>query len=274
MIWEGENNMSYKSVIIEKKNGIGKIIFNKPDRMNPIGPDVLEDLEAVITEFGRDENIKVIVITGGELPDKKRAFSVGADLASIGFGVKPPEVIFDVVRKGQKVTSLIENSDKFVIALVNGFCLGGGLEIAMACDYIIASEDAELGQPEINLGIIPGWGGTQRLPRRIGTPKALEMILTGERIKAEEATKLGLVDKVVPREKLEEATSNLANKIISKSPLIAKIAKQSTKRAMNTNIEEGMLFEARSFVYCLTTEDSNEGLKAFQEKRKPQFKGK
>ncbi|MEM3088837.1 MAG: enoyl-CoA hydratase/isomerase family protein, partial [Candidatus Bathyarchaeia archaeon] len=226
--------MSYKSIIVEKKDGIGKIVFNKPDRMNPIGVDVLEDLEASIAELGRDENIKVIIITGGELPDKKRAFSVGADLANIGFGVKHPNEIFEIVRKGQKITSLIENLDKFTIALVNGFCLGGGLEIAMACDYIIASEDAELGQPEINLGIIPGWGGTQRLPRRIGMPKALEMILTGERIKAEEAAKFGLVDKIVPREKLEEAANTLANKIISKSPIIIRIAKQATRRAMNT----------------------------------------
>lgn len=266
--------MSYKSIIVEKKNGIAKIIFNKPDRMNPIGPDVLDDLTTAMTELGGDESVKVIVITGGELPGKKRAFSVGADLATIGFGVKPPEAIFDVVRKGQKVTSLIENSDKFVVALVNGFCLGGGLEISMACDYIIASEEAELGQPEINLGIIPGWGGTQRLPRRIGLSKALELIITGERIKAEEAARIGLVDKVVPQEKLEDAVAELANKIMNKSPIIVKIAKQSIRRAVNTSLEEGMFYEARSFVSCLTTEDANEGLTAFREKRQPQFKGR
>ena len=259
---------------MEKNSGIGKIILNKPERMNSIGPEVLEELEMALIELEKDDSISVIVLTGAEHPEKKKAFSVGANLATIGFATDPPEKVFETIRRGQKVTCLIEHSDKFIIALVNGFSLGGGLEMCLACDYIIACEDAELGQPEINLGIFPGWGGSQRLPRRIGMAKALELILTGERIKAPEAARIGLVDKVVPRDKMEETVTELANKILSKSPLILKIAKQSTRRAQKTTLEEGLLFEARSFAACIATEDGREGLKAFLEKRKPQFTGK
>jgi enoyl-CoA hydratase len=158
--------------------------------------------------------------------------------------------------------------------MVNGFCLGGGCEIALACDFIVAAEDAEFGQPEINLGIIPGWGGTQRLPRRVGVSKALEIILTGERINAKEAERIGLADRVVPRDKLEEAVLDLAKKIISKSPLAIKIAKSTTRKALETNLETGLLREAQAFAVCFSTEDAKEGLTAFRERRKPEFKGK
>jgi len=182
--------------------------------------------------------------------------------------------VFEISRKGQTMLDMLEDLDKTVIAMVNGFCLGGGCEIALACDFIVATEDAEFGQPEINLGIIPGWGGTQRLPRRVGLNKALELILTGERINAKEAERIGLANKVVPREKLEETVLDLAKKILSKSPLAIKIARNTTRKALETSLETGLIREAQAFTICFSTEDAKEGLAAFKERRTPEYKGK
>lgn len=258
----------YETLIVEKQDRVAIVKINRPDKLNALNAKVIEELGDVFTKLKDDPEIFVIILTGSG----EKAFSAGADIS--GFpdldAVKGREFAI----RGQKVFSLIENLGKPVIAAVNGYALGGGCELCMACTIRIASENAKFGQPEVNLGIIPGYGGTQRLPRLVGKGRALELILTGRIIDANEAYHIGLVSKVVPQDKLMEEAMNLAKTLLGKGPIALKLAIEAVNRGLDVSIEEGLKIEADLFGLTCATEDQKEGAKAFLEKRKPEFKGR
>jgi enoyl-CoA hydratase/carnithine racemase len=260
--------MSYKTILYEAKEGVAKITLNRPEVLNAINAQLTADLFAALKNAEDDSNVKVVVITGAG-----RAFCAGADIK--GFLAYPtPASMHHQIERREREFRLDETYTKPVIAMVHGYCLGGGFEIAQQCDLIVASEDAKFGQPEINVVGIPGLGGTQRLPRLIGPKKALELIMTGDMIDAKEAERLGIVNKVVPKEKLEEATNELAQKLAGKSPLFLRFAKSAVYRGLELPLKDGLAWETMIFATCFTTEDQKEASKAFVEKRKPAFKGK
>jgi len=211
--------------------------------------------------------VRVVVITGAG----DKAFIAGADIAE--FAGRTAVTQRDVMT-GRSLFTAIDNFPKPVIAMINGYCLGGGCELALACDLRIASERASFGQPEINLGIIPGGGGTQRLTHLVGEGKAMELILTGELINAQAAHAIGLVNTVVPHEELEAKTMEIANRIAEKSPIALRLAKEAVKTAARSSLDEGLRREIDLFALCFSSEDKDEGVKAFLEKRKPEFKGR
>lgn len=269
------SEMKYKTIVVEEKDQIAKITLNRPEKLNAVSPELIAEVKDALESLRKSE-ARVVIITGGEMEGKRKMFSAGADLTKSGIDPFSPKT--DTIRasstRGQDMCNTIENYEKPIIAMVNGLALGGGCEILLACDMVVASETAEIGQPEISLGIIPGWGGTQRLPRKVSPSKAKQMILTGERIPAREAEKIGLVDIVAPPEKLEEVTMELAKKLLSKSPIILKLAKRAINQGLETNLKNGMKIENDAFVECFSTEDVREGMQAFLEKREPKFKGK
>ncbi len=256
-----------KTIIVRIEPPVAWIVLNRPEKLNAITLEMLKEISETLDELEEDERIRVVVLTGAG-----RAFSAGADVTAFT-GVTPVKaMIFS--RKFQEVLFKIEYYTKPVIAALNGFTLGGGLEMAMAADFRIASETAQLGQPEINLGFIPGAGGTQRLPRLIGRSRAKELIYTGDMIPASEAQKMGLVDRVVPPEKLEQEVRQFALKLAEKPPLALMAAKYAIQIGMETNIWSGMALESSLFGLLFSTEDVIEGVTAFLEKRKPKFKGR
>jgi len=260
--------MEYKNTLYEKSEGIATITINRPEALNAINEETILEILSEIDDAKKDESIKVIVITGAG----DRAFSAGADIKMMK-GVDPLRGR-ELSRLGQRMCDEIEALEKPVIAAINGYALGGGLELAMACDLRIASEKARMGQTEINIGLIPGWGGTQRLPRFAGKGVAKEMIFTGKMIDAKEAEQLGLVNKVVPPDQLKSAVKELVNDIINKPPVGIKMAKELINSSLETPLTVGMAHEAECFGVLASTEDFKEGLTAFLEKRKPKFKGK
>jgi enoyl-CoA hydratase/carnithine racemase len=267
--------MNYKNILVEEKDQVTKITFNRPEKLNAISPDVIAEVKDAF-ENARKSQTRVVIITGAEMEGKRKAFSVGADLTKTEidpFSPKPDKIRASSTR-GQEMCNMISEYEKPVIAMVNGLALGGGCETVLACDIVVASEDAEIGLPEIGLGIIPGWGGTQRLPRKVSYSRAKQMILTGERIPAKEAEKIGLVDIVAPPYKLEEVTMELAKKLINKSPVILKLAKRAVNQGLETSLRNGLKIESDAFVECFSTEDVKEGMQAFFEKRQPKFKGR
>lgn len=258
-----------KNIIYAREKGIVKVTINRPEVRNALNMAVRQELKEVVAEIDKDKDIRVVIITGAG----DRAFISGADITE--FREVTPMMIEDYVSTlGQQLYTDIENIRVPVIAMINGFCLGGGLELAMCCDIRIASENAKFGQLEINVGLFPGGGGTQRLPRLIGWGRAKELIYTGKIIDAAEAERLGLVDKVVPPERLEEEVNKLAKTIASKSPLIVKLAKKVINRGMYTDLAAGLAYEKANFALCFASEDHTEGITAFLEKRKPEFKGR
>ena len=259
--------MQYESLIVEKIGKVGKITINRPDKLNAMNKTVREELNQAFEMFARDTDISVVVVTGAG----EKAFVAGADINE--FKEKNAVQMYEEFRP-DKVFYELTRFQKPVIAMINGYALGGGCEFAMACDIRIASENAKLGQPEIKLGIIPGWGGTQRLPRLVGEGRAMWMVLTGEMIDAKTALEWGLVDFVVKPEELEEFTMKLANKIAEMSPLTLKIAKEAVRAASNLSLKEGLELESRLFALTFSTEDKEEGVSAFLGKRKPEFKGR
>ena len=262
--------MEPKHIIYEKEKakGIARITVNRAEVRNALNRAARQEIKAIIEEIEADDDIRVVIITGAG----DKAFISGADINE--FRETTPIVMEEMASTiGQKLFTDIENLRVPVIAMINGFCLGGGLELAMCCDIRIASENARFGQPEINVGIFPGAGGTQRLPRLIGWGKAKELIYTGRIIDAAEAGKLGLVDKVVAQDALEEEVRQLAETIASKSPLIMKLAKKVINRGMYTDLAAGLAYEKANIALCFATEDHAEGIAAFLEKRKPEFKG-
>ena len=263
--------MEYKNIIYTsgKNKGIAKITINRPEVRNALNTATRQELRNAIEEIKKDSSVRVVIITGAG----EKAFISGADITA--FKDATPITIEEYASTvAQQLFTDIESLSVPTIAMIKGFCLGGGVELAMCCDIRIASENAKFGQPEINLGIFPGAGGTQRLPRLIGWGKAKELIYTGKIIDAVEAEKIGLVDKVVPPERLEEEAEQLAETIASKSPLIIKLVKKVINRGLYTDLAAGLAYEKANFALCFATEDHIEGVTAFLEKRKPEFKGK
>jgi len=262
--------MAFNTIILEKEPPLAVITINRPP-VNALNPEAIGELTQAFKELRDDADVRVIIITGAG----QYTFVAGADITSFGAGQdEPSESQFAQIKNGQKLFTDIETFPKPVIAAVNGVCLGGGNELAMACDLRIAAESARFGQPEINLGIIPGWGGTQRLPRLIGKTKAMELLLTGDMIKASDALRVGLVNKVVPDSELLAQTKNVARMLATKAPIAMANIKKAVFQGLDTSIEEGLDIEYRASVECFQTEDAVEGITAFLQKRKPQFKGK
>lgn len=260
--------MEFRNTLYEKSEGIATITINRPQALNALNEETLLEISLRIADAREDKNIKVVVITGAG----ERAFCAGADLNMMkGAGAYKGMHLSQI---GQKLTMEIEELEKPVIAAINGYALGGGLELAMACDLRIASENAKLGQPEVNVGLIPGWGGTQRLPRFVGKGKAKEMIFTGNRIDAKTAEQLGLVNKVVLSDQLNSTVKELASEFMNKSPIAIELAKQLINNSIETDLRVGLTNEAEAFGVLTSTEDFKEGVSAFLEKRKPQYKGK
>lgn len=255
--------MDYENIIFEKEENIAIITFNRPEAMNALNNQTRAEFRAAIDDVAEDDAIKVLILTGSG-----KAFVAGSDIKE--FNATTPFAAHNIMRLGE----MVEKLEKPVIAAVNGFCLGGGNEIAMGCDIIIASEKAKFGQTEINIGIIPGGGGTQRLPRLIGACRAKELIYTGDIIRAEEADRLGLVNRVVPMDELMPAAKELAKKIATKSAAALKLAKTAINRGMQTNLESGLKYEYELYSLSLSLEDKLEGVNAFLEKRAPKFVGR
>lgn len=257
--------MNYQNILVTKEGAIGIVQLNRPKVLNALNFELMTELVNALEELDREAAVKVIILTGGE-----RAFAAGADLAEMSQAT-PVDL---VLGRRFELWDRIRKISKPIIAAVSGYCLGGGNELAMNCDLIIASETATFGQPEVNVGIIPGAGGTQRLPRVVGKYKAMEMILTGKSISADEAYRIGLVNHVVPPESLMEEAKKIATDIASKPPISIRSAKEAILRAQDTTLEVGLEFERKAFYMLFATEDGKEGMKAFLEKRKPTFKGK
>lgn len=259
--------MTYTHLLLEKNDGIGTLTINRPSVLNALDIETLHELHHAIDDLEKDTSIQVAVITG-----KDKAFIAGADIKQMKLMTTLDAKEFSEL--GHHLTMKIEQSRLPYIAAVNGYALGGGCEVMMACDIIVASTTAKIGQPEINLGIPPGFGGTQRLPRLIGTNKAKEMLLTGEAIAAEEALRIGLINKVVEPDKLLEETHKLCQKIIAKSPITISFIKTLVNKGRNIDLPSACALETSYFSSSFSTEDQKEGMAAFLEKRKPVFKGK
>ncbi|MHB0885172.1 MAG: enoyl-CoA hydratase/isomerase family protein [Bacillota bacterium] len=262
--------MAYNTIILEKEAPLAIITINRPP-VNALNPEAINELTQVFKELRDDASVRVIIITGAG----QYTFVAGADITSFGAGQGDPgEAQFAMIKIGQKFFTDIETYPKPVIAAINGVCLGGGNELAMSCDIRVAAESARFGQPEINLGIIPGWGGTQRLPRLIGKTKAMELLLSGDMLKAPDALRVGLVNKVVPDSELLTTAKNVGRMLATKAPIAMANIKKAVFQGLDTSIEEGLDVEHRAAVECFQTEDAIEGISAFLSKRKPQFKGK
>jgi enoyl-CoA hydratase/carnithine racemase len=262
--------LSFENIKFEKIGSVAKITLNRPDRLNAINTALRWDMYNALEDVRKDNKIRAVIITGAPRIKEKEVrytFSVGWDMSeatSGGLAEGPPVELMEH----------IQDFEKPVIAMVNGFALGGGNELAMVCDFIYASENSEFGQPEIDRGFIPGWGGTQRLPRRVGLSQAKRIILTGERISAREAEKIGLADVVVPMEKLEETTMEFAKKLASKAPLAIKRIKEVMNKGIDADLKSGLKLELEARDFLVTTEDFQEGIVSFFEKRSPKWKGK
>ena len=258
---------NYETITVEKRGKVAILTINRPDKLNALNKQVHTEGVAALEEMRKDDSVRVLIITGrGE-----KSFIAGADISE--FEGQTPVTQRDLFHE-KTFFNTIDAFPKPVIAMVNGFCLGGGNELALACDLRICSENARFSQPEINLGIMCGGGGTQRLPRLIGEGRAMEMALTGDMIDAETAHKFGLVNHVYPAAELEAKTMELAEKIAEKAPIALQLSKEAVKFASRSNLDEGLRREVDLFAICFSTEDKQEGVAAFLEKRKPIFKGR
>jgi len=260
--------MNFENILFEKKNAIAYITVNRPKVLNALNMSTMEELRAAFHDIKNDVSVRVIILTGAG----EKAFIAGADIGELA---KHDAVSGkEYTHRGQSVLNLIENLGKPVIACINGFALGGGCEIAMACTMRLASENAKLGQPEVKLGIIPGYGGTQRLPRLVGKGIAMQLLLTGEMITAQEAHRIGLVNEVVAAAELIPRAEAIAQKIIANAPLAVQYTMEAVNKGMETPVAEGLYIEATLFGVACATEDKKEGTSAFLEKRQAQFRGK
>ncbi|UII29317.1 enoyl-CoA hydratase-related protein [Fulvivirga maritima] len=257
--------MKYIQLTEQYRPYVSLIQLNRPKELNALNMELMQELQQTLTTLDADTNVRVIIITGNE-----KAFAAGADIKQMA-----DKKTIDMVAIDQfKTWDLIKKTKKPLIAAVSGFALGGGCELAMTCDMIVASETAKFGQPEIKIGIMPGAGGTQRLTKAIGKAKAMEMVLTGSFISAEEALNYGLINKIVPVELYLEETAKLAETIAAMSPVAAQLAKEAVNRAFETHLDEGLHFERKNFYLTFSSEDQKEGMKAFIEKRNPEYQGK
>jgi enoyl-CoA hydratase len=258
----------FENILLDKKNSIAHVTVNRPKVLNALNMATMEELRAAFTDIKADASIRVALLTGSG----EKAFIAGADIGELSRhdAISGKEY----THRGQSVLDLIENLGKPVIACINGFALGGGCEIAMACTMRLASQNAKLGQPEVKLGIIPGYGGTQRLSRLVGKGFAMQLVLTGEMISADEALRIGLVNEVVAQAELIPRAEAIAQKIIANAPLAIQYAMEAVNHGLELSLAEGLYLEATLFGVCCATEDKTEGTKAFLEKRAAQFKGK
>jgi enoyl-CoA hydratase len=259
--------VSYETLLVEQRNDIAYVTLNRPTALNALSSALRRDLKQCFTDLQASRGVRLVVMTGAG-----RAFCAGADIKEWR---EPSSAVEDREHRQQlDFWEAMSRCEQPIIAAINGYALGGGCELAMCCDIRIASEQAQLGLTEVTLGIIPGGGGTQRLPRLIGRGKALELILTGKRLAAHEALRLGLVEQVVPHDHLMVAVEELAQTIISRAPLAVKFAKEAIVRGLELPLEEGLKVEAELSILLRTTEDRMEGARAFKEKRPPRFKGR
>ncbi|MBT8378829.1 MAG: enoyl-CoA hydratase/isomerase family protein [Ignavibacteria bacterium] len=260
--------MKYNNLLIEIKEHTAVVTVNRPDKLNALNADTINDLEGAFTELKNKDDVFVIILTGSG----EKAFVAGADISELStLDVLGAKQFSD---RGNSVFEFIENLDKPVIAAVNGFALGGGCELALACHIRVSGENAKFGQPEVNLGLIPGYGGTQRLARTVNSARALEYILTGDMINAEEAFRIGLVNRVYPQTELMNKTFELADKIAGKGQQAVRLALKSVRATHQMALTQGLKYEASLFALVCGTEDFKEGTMAFLEKRKPDFKNK
>ncbi len=260
--------MVLENVKVEKKNRIAYVTIDRPKVLNALNSATMGELQEVFTDIAADSDIRVVILTGAG----EKSFVAGADINELA--KNNPVEAKAYTHRGQAVLDLIENLGKPVIACINGFALGGGCEIAMACTMRLASENAKLGQPEVKLGIIPGYGGTQRLPRLVGTGLAMQILLTGEMISAQEAHRIGLVNEVVPANRLIARAEEVAAKIIANAPLAIQYCMEAVNEGLNMTLQEGLFLEATLFSVCCATEDKSEGTRAFLEKRPANFQCK
>jgi enoyl-CoA hydratase len=260
--------MVFKNLKIEKKDGIATIKINRPQVLNALNKDTISELTTAVEELDADKNVKVVILTG----EGNKAFIAGADIKQMA--EMTPLEGKKFAELGHNMLMKIENSRLPFIAAINGYALGGGCEVLMACDICIAAKSAKIGQPEINLGVHPGFGGTQRLPRLVGRMKAKELLFTGKNIDAEEAYKIGLVNKVVDDDKLMETAQKLAGQIAGKSTVQTAFIKSLVNKGTDIDINTACALEISYFSSSFSTKDQKEGMKAFLEKRKPEFKGK
>lgn len=257
--------MEYKNIVYEVSDRIATLTFNRPDVLNALDDRTMDELSDALGRAREDSGVKALILTGAG----EKAFIAGADIKMLA--AQDPEGARALSRKGQEILGTLDTMGKPSIAAVNGFALGGGCEVAMACSIRYASEGARFGQPEINLGIIPGYGGTQRLPRLVGLGRALEIDLTGDMISAQEALRIGLVNKVVPADQLMEEARELAGKFVRKSAPVMALILQAATQGLGGALEAGLALEADLFGRSVATEDSREGLGAFLEKREAKF---
>ena len=260
--------MAYENIIYQVEEGIATITFNRPKALNALNAALLGEFSDALDKIAADEDIRVLILTGSG----DKAFVAGADITELA--TFNPLLAKNFATFGQAVIDKLQNLPIIVIAAVNGFALGGGTEIAIACDFIYASENAKFGQPEINLGLIPGFGGTQRLPRLIGTNMAKELIFTGKMVSAAEGSQMGLVNKVVAPEVLLEEVMKVAKEIATRGKVSLRAAKQAINNGINADLATGLKIEIDAFALCYSSTDAKEGTSAFLEKRKPDFSGK
>lgn len=257
--------MPYTHLLITKESGFAVVQFNRPEVLNAINIQLMVELLDALETLDKDDEVRCIILTGNE-----KAFAAGADIKEMADASAMEMLQRDQFARWDRIRKI----KKPIIAAVSGFALGGGCELMMTCDIVIASESAKIGQPEINLGVIPGAGGTQRLTRAVGKVKAMEMVLTGRMIGAQEALQWGLINKVVPVEYYLQEAKDLAKEIAGKAPVAVKLAKESILKAFDTTIEGGLEFERKNFYLLFSSEDQKEGMKAFVEKRKAEWKGR
>lgn len=260
--------MDYQTILYEKSEGIATVTLNRPKSMNALNSQVFKELDHAFSEIDGDDEVRVAILTGSE-----KFFAAGADITEISKIATPVEA-HRFLKDVQALFNRIEDLEKPVIAAISGLALGGGCELALACDLRIAAESAMFGQPEIKIGVIPGAGGTQRLPRIIGVTKAKELLYTGDVIDAQEAYRIGLVNKVVSVASLMEEARKMALKIARQPGMALKVTKLAVNGGLNMDIKSAMAYEARCFEILFSTEDQKEGMKAFVEKRKPAFKNR
>ena len=259
--------LKLENVLYDKKGPIAYVMLNRPKVMNALNKATINELRSAFEDARDDLAVRGVILTGGE-----KAFAAGADIAEIANNTAVEAE--QATRRGQALTDLIENLGKPVIAAVNGFALGGGCELAMSCTIRIAAESAKFGQPEVKLGVMPGYGGTQRLPRLVGRGRALKLILSGDIIDAAEAYRIGLVDELEPDAHVVQRAETVLKKIIANAPLSVKYALEAVNKGLETSMAEGLLIEASLFAICASTDDKKEGTSAFLEKRAPKFQGK